>query len=121
MTTMMNQMAPTNMASSSQFPNAYLIDDSRDGIQGTLDIALLNPMVPPISTFDNLTTASAAPVNTFTTAIFAGAPATTVLVNPPGAETPIDSPATVAVPSVGVGTGKKVGIMRPNPHSTTAR
>ena len=127
--TTMNQMPLTNMASSSIYPNvaigeifdASLIDDSGDGIWGALHIGLLNLMVPPISTFDNLTTASAASVNTPTTATFADPPATAVLVNAPSPETSVEYPATIAVPSVGVGTGKKTGTMRPNPHSTTAQ
>jgi hypothetical protein len=65
-----------------------------------------------VSTFDNLTTTSAALVN---------APATVAPVEAPATEAPVDAPATITVPSVGLGTGKKAGAMRPNPHSTTAR
>jgi hypothetical protein len=65
-----------------------------------------------VSTFDNLTTTSAALVN---------APATVAPVEAPATEAPVDAPATVTVPSVGLGTGKKAGTMQLNPHSTTAR
>jgi hypothetical protein len=42
-------------------------------------------------------------------------------VDPPATTGPMDALATVVLPAVGLGTGKKAGIMRPNPHSTTAR
>jgi hypothetical protein len=87
--------------------NMSLIEDSGDGAQGTKSRVLPNPIVPSVSTFDNLTTTSAALVN---------AP-----VEAPATDAPVDAPATVAMPSVGLGTGKKAGTMWPNPHSTTAR
>jgi hypothetical protein len=119
--TVMTTINQTALASSSIYPNIgenfnmSLIDDSGDGIQGALHISSLNPMVPLISTFDNLTTASVAPGNTPMTATFVEAP---VHINAPSAETPVDSPATITVPNVGGGTGKKAGMMWPNPHST---
>ena len=92
--------------------NMSLIEDSGDGAQGAKPRVLPNPIVPSVSTFDNLTTTSAALVN---------APATVAPVEAPATDAPVDAPATVTMPSVGLGTGKKAGTMRPNPHSTTAR
>ena len=87
-------------------PNVSLIKDSRDGVQTASLRVLSNPMlplVPPIQTFENLTTNFAASLRTVQT--------TMVSANPP---------TSVGLSNVGTGK-KKTGIMRPNLLSTTAR
>ncbi|KAF8806749.1 hypothetical protein BYT27DRAFT_7256753 [Phlegmacium glaucopus] len=108
--------------------------------------APLNSIVSPISILDNLTTTSVAPVGAplaqidaplaQTNALVAQieAPAAAAQINAPTTVAQVDAPTAVApvnIPNtaapvdaptiIGLGTGKKAGIMRPNPHSTTTR
>jgi hypothetical protein len=75
--------------------------------------------------------ATTAPADASITTALADAPATTAPADFPATIAPVDAPASIAPlvdalatlvpPIVGSGTGKKAGVMRPNPHSTTAR
>lgn len=114
---MMEQMTSVNQIATTTGANqrkAKAVDRLAPGTVMDPAVATMNR----IATFDTITseTTTIPPLSPGTAPT--DTPATTAQADAPATTAPADSHA---IALVGSGTNKKTGIMRPNPHSTTAR